>query len=449
MHGPPPDPARSSPESWPLLALAALTLAGLIACACDLALTWDGGAQFCYTLHNGSAYQYEARFFSAILWRPVIWIAHHSGNLALLRFVFGLPLCLAPAASAALAWWMVRRTAPALFSWALMGICVPSALAQVFVISESIFQLNVFCPVFVGLLVPLDWPRRLALAGLLVSQFSHPQGLLLLAGAAGALWILARHAAAPDARRHRTRALLATALAALCLLRLSLHSDPEAARQANAFVVLAQFWQGLVGWPLAGWLCVVAAVGLLATGRSARLAAALLALATAAWLWWAADPHHWAKALDGRRFVVALAAPFFYGAWRSMRRGPRGWPAATHLPRCALALALLFFATHTLHAVTWRALLHRLVADLQADSRTVIPLEELTWIRGTPLDHWALGSQVIALLGGQKLVLDAAARAALREDPPRVQIGYGAFVGPAPGPLGYFDFRAALQPTPP
>jgi hypothetical protein len=439
------DRARMTTRTLPLVSIAALTLAGLIACFCDLALTWDGGAQFCYTLSGGRPYVYGARFFSAIVWQPVIWLAHFTDDLALLRSCYGLPLCLAPAAGAALSWWMIRRTASALYPWAVLGICVPSALAQVFVINESIFQQNLFWPVFLGLLVPLNWPRRVVLAALLVFQFSHPQGLILLAGTAAGLWLLAREKESPDASRHHTRALAVTALAALCLLRIVLVADPEAARQADIGMVFVLFWQALAGWPLVGWLCVVSAVGLLAAERSARVAAALVVLAAAAWLWWASDPQHWVKALDGRRFVVALGAPFFYGAWRSAFTGTRRRPIAPHLPLCALTLALVFLATHAVQAFTWQALMNRLLATLEADPRAIIPREELTWIRGTPLDHWALGSQVIAKLGGQKLVLDAAARAAIEEKPPRVQIGYDAWVAPAPGPLGYFDFRPALK----
>ena len=67
-----------------------------------------------------------------------------------------------------------------------------------------------------------------------------------------------------------------------------------------------------------------------------------------------------------------------------------------------------------------------------------------TWLRGTPAEHWGLGSQVIAKLGGRKLVLDAAGRAALERDPPLVKIGYDAWVPPEPGVLGWFDFREAI-----
>ena len=87
-----------------------------------------------------------------------------------------------------------------------MGICAASLPVQVFVINESIFQFNVFWPVFLGLLVPLNFARWLVIAMLLVFQFSHPQGLLLLAGATCAL------AALRDDPMYRHRAIFMAAL---------------------------------------------------------------------------------------------------------------------------------------------------------------------------------------------------------------------------------------------
>lgn len=433
-------------KTLPLVTIVALTLAGLFASACDLALIWDGGAQFCYTLFHGKPYAYGARFFSAILGLPVIWAAHLTDELWVLRLLYGLPLCLAPAASAALSWWMVSKTRPALYPWAVLGICVPSVVTQVFVINESIFQQNVFWPVFVGLLVPLDWPRRVVLAGLLIFPFSHPQGLVLLAGAAGILWLLAWRGPAPEAARHRTRALVMTGLAALCLLRVVLLPDAEATRQANLGMLFVLFSQGLAGWPLLGCACVVAAAWMLALKRRPVVfAAGLVAIAGAVWLWWAAEPHRWAKALDARRFVVLLAAPFFMGAWRALIADPWQLYSTPHLHRCAVAVSLILLGTLTLQANGWRALMDRLLAEIESNPREVIRAEDFEWARGTPLDHWALGSQVIARLGGRKLVLDAKGRAAFFQDPPQVMLGYDAPVELKPGAIGWFDFRETVR----
>lgn len=413
-----------------ILGIVALTIAGALACAWDLALIWDGGAQFCYTLFHGCGYAYAARFFSAILWQPVIWAAHFTNDLATLRALYGLPLCLAPAVSAALSWWMVAGSRPALFPWALMGICAASAPVQVFVINESIFQLNVFWPVFLGLLVPLNPARWVVIGALLLFQFSHPQGLLLLSGAAASLALLR------DDPMYRRRAILLAALAVLCLARVIAFPDPEAAQQASAGKAWALFQQGVLGWPLAGVICIVTA----AWTRSERLAKWMLWLAAAIWLWWAIEPGRWVKAMDARRFVLLFAAPFFFGAWRSLRV-----TASPEMPRRAFYVALIFATTLTLQANGWRELMLRVLVQVETDPRSVIPAEDFAWAKGGPADHWGLGSQVIAKLGGRKLVLRENAREALRRDPPKVEIGYDAWVPPEPGVIGWFDFRSALR----
>ena len=410
-----------------IVAIAALALAGGLACVWDLALIWDGGAQFCYTLFHGRGYGYAARFSSAILWHPVIWAAPFTNDLAILRALYGLPLCLTPAVSAGLSWWMVSRSRPALFPWALAGICAASAPVQVFMINESIFQLNVFWPVFLGLLVPLNPARWFAITVLLVFQFSHPQGLLLLAGATAALATL---------REHRRRAIFMAALTLLCLLRVLLFPDAEAAQQASVGTAWALFRQGVLGWPLTGWLCVVGAVW----ARSDRAAKWLLWSAAVVWIWWAVEPARWAKAMDARRFAIVFAAPFFYGAWQSPRV-----PAGPQMPRRALSVALLFATTLILQANGWRGLMARVITQVEADPRRVIPSEDFAWTRGGPADHWGLGPQVIAKLGGRKLVLGEKAREAVHRDPPLVELGYDAWVSPEPGVLGWFDFRDTLR----
>ena len=146
------------------------------------------------------------------------------------------------------------------------------------------------------------------------------------------------------------------------------------------------------------------------------------------------------KAMDARRFVILFAAPFFFGAWRAMRV-----PASPKMPRRALCVALIFACMLSLQANGWRGLMSRVIAQVEADPRTVIPMEDFAWTHGGPADHWGLGPQVTANLGGRKLVLGEKARAALRETPPRVELGYDAWVSPEPGVIGWFDFREALQ----
>lgn len=433
-------------ESWDVtLAVALLAVAGVWACVCDLALVWDGGAHFCYTLVNGEAYMYAARFFSAVLWQPVVWAAHVTRDLAVLRFLFGLPLCVAPAVAAALSWWMVRHERPALFPWALLGICAAAAPAQVFMINESTFQQTMFWPALLGLLVPLDRKRGAVVVLLLTLEFSHPQGLLLLAIATLMVWRLGAMSPSPETGMWRRRVPFLIGATLLCFLRVVMFRDPYAAQEANVIQVVVLFWQGIVGWPLLGWMCLVLAVWWSARAEAGwgRVAiSGAVVLAALCWWYWAADPQRWWKALDARRFVVPLAAPFYFGAWRAVAANAVDSPS---LRRVALASAVIFAGVLGLQATGWRSELDAVLARVERDPRTVIPTEDFADLERTPLGHWGLGSQVIAKLGGRKLVLDSRGRAALFHEPPWVVVGYDAPVVAEPGPLGWFEFRETVR----
>src|SRR6476646_6332937 len=132
-----------------------LAAAGIYACWCGAALTWDGAYQFCWGLLKQRPYVYGARFHSWIVWLPFIGVSRVTHSLALLRVVFGLPFALAPAAGLILSWWVVRRDAPHLIVWALFGIAIAPLPGQIFIINDSIFQQHLFWPVFLGLFVEL------------------------------------------------------------------------------------------------------------------------------------------------------------------------------------------------------------------------------------------------------------------------------------------------------
>jgi len=431
------------PTRWSLFLILLLAATGLYACVCDLALIWDGGAHFCYTLVNGEAYAYQGRFFSAILWQPVVWAAGAHQELSVLRFLFGFPLCLAPAIGLALSCWM-GRSRPELLLWALPGICVSAIPSQVFMINESTFQQTLFWPVMLGLLVPLTIPRRIMMALLLVFQFSHPQGLLLMAVAALLLWLLGRNPRLADSEMYRRRVKYMVGLCVLCLMKIVLTPDPYAVQEAGIWPVLALFYQGLLGWPLLGWLCLVGAFGLSLRNREGdtRRVLILVLLAGVVLIYWAVDPTRWVKALDARRFALPLALPFYVGLWFTIRKPARPAPC---LRNVAFVSVILFCVVLTIQSARWNRQLGKVLWQVEADPRSVLPVEEFTALQGTPLDHWGLGPQIIARLGGRKLLLDENGRNALMSDPPQVTVGYDALVSPEPGPLGWFDFHDVVR----
>src|SRR5436305_7692358 len=98
-----------------------LAAAGVYTCWCDTPMIWDGAYQFCLTLISDHPYSYLTRFHSFLLWIPVWLLSHVTSNLTVLKMAYGLPFTLAPAASVLLSWWVVRRRAPHLIVWAILG----------------------------------------------------------------------------------------------------------------------------------------------------------------------------------------------------------------------------------------------------------------------------------------------------------------------------------------
>lgn len=432
------------PARWSIFLIALLAGSGLYACVCDLALIWDGGAQFCYTLSDGAPYAYFGRFFSVIIWQPVIWATHFTDNLAVLRFLYGLPLCIAPAVSAVLCFWIAGRSRPDLLLWALPGICISAIPTQVFIINESTFQQTLFWPVMLGFLVPLTISRRIVMGALLVFQFSHPQGLVLMVGATVLLWGLGMKSSLPDAAMFRRRAKWMLGLSVLCLAKVVLTPDPYAVQEAGIWPVWVLFKQGLQGWQLVGWFCFVGATCLAMQDNKGfrRWILRLVVFAMAVWIYWAADSSQWTKALDARRFALPLALPFYFGLWWMMSKGER---AGSHLSHLAAASVVIFSAVISIQATAWRRQYAKVITSVEYDPRSILPSEDFTELRDSIMDHWGLGAQVIARSGGRKLVLDEAGRKALLEVPPRVTLGINKLAPIQPGATGWFDFSEAVK----
>lgn len=166
------------------------------------------------------------------------------------------------------------------------------------------------------------------------------------------------------------------------------------------------------------------------------------ALAAAVWIFWAIDPLRWTKALDARRFALPLALPFYFGLWWTMKNGV---PRRLHFRNVAFTSVLIFAAVLTIQSSVWKREFTKVLTRVENDPRSVLPVEDFADLRGTPLDHWGLGPQIIARFGGRKLILNAKSRAVILENPPRVEVGYDALVAETPGPLGWFEFREAVR----
>ena len=295
---------------------AVMTLVAGYLCWSGAPLIWDGSYQMCLTLMYDRPYSYLGRFHSALLWQPTVWVSHFTDNLRVLTFIYGLPFCMAPVVGLLASWAVVRRESPGLMLWSAMGILAGPLPGQIFIINDSILQMHLFWPVFVGMLVRLSRWQIALLAGLAVFQFSHPMGIATFFGAAMAAGIMAW--ADHDGRWiHLLKAGIMLALSLAAALKLGIWPDTYAAQEAGWHEALSRWHNGVAGWPIRGMVMVWIAAGLLLAGRITGrsllgwIGLASLLIGAGIWIYWAADLHRWAFAIDYRRWLLPLSMPFF------------------------------------------------------------------------------------------------------------------------------------------
>ena len=446
---------------------AILAIAGIFTCWCDTPMIWDGSYQFSFSLIRQQPYFYLTRFHSYILWTPMIWLSHLTRNLTALKMAYGLPFTLAPAFSVLASWWIVRKRAPWLVLWAVFGAAAAPLPGQIFIINDSIFQQHMFWPVFLGLLIELEWPQMIALAVLVVFQFSHQIGLVLLSGGAGAAALMAVRD-----RKVRNEFLVKAAitfvLACVALWKIFHFPDSYAQREFT-WEAAHNAWQwGVAGFPLWGlefmWgagLCLLLCRWFPGrwNERFAVIMLAALCIIGAAIIWtiWASNVHRWTTAANYRRWVVPLTIPFYLMAFVDQFIG--AGEKRTLLPRAKPPIALGYFVAAvfavvlSIQSIQWIKMTRRLMADVEACPKAIVPWSTISWTQDTAMFHWGTASYVFVLEGQtpRHMVLDPLPEDSqkqldmLQADPPAIPLSSFTPIDPAPGPAGWFDFRPMLQ----
>lgn len=465
---------RASTAPWSRLAWGAaaiLAITGVFTAWCDTPMIWDGAYQFAFSLIEQKPYFYLTRFHSYILWSPMVWLSHVTANLTVLKMAYGLPFTLAPAFSVIVSWWVVRRRAPHLILWAIFGAAAAPLPGQIFIINDSIFQQHMFWPVFLGLLVPLEWPQIIALSLLVVFQFAHQIGFVLLMGGAGAAALLALRDVA-HRRELLIKAAIAFVLAIVALWKIFHFPDSYAQREFTWEAAHNAWTWGVAGWPLRGLELMWAAAGLALLARivggkqSGRFSkeiwiVSILCVIAGMVLWtiWASSIHRWTTAANYRRWVVPLTVPFYLLAFLDqLLRVPA--PSANNrvVGRSpVLVVGYLVAATFALvlsiQSVAWLGLTRHLLRDVERYPAAIVPWKAISWTQDTALYHWGTASYVFVLEGRtpKHLVLDPLPDdsekqlQALRANPPKVPLASFTPINPAPGPAGWFDFRPMIE----
>ncbi len=458
-----------------------LILTAGYACWCHAPLIWDGAYQLNATLIMQRPYTFLTRFHTFFLWWPTVWANRLTGNMMILQSVYGLPFLLAPVINVLLSWWMVRDKAPHLIIWSIFGLAAGSLPGQIFVINDSIFQQHLFWPIFLGMFVPLSIPKKIVLGVLICFQFCHQLGTLLFLGAAVATFIVGM----VDTQNRRRMFIRSGVLFGLLILavakivitnHLPQFYDSYAAQEATWATAKQRWHDGVHGWPIVG-MAFMWIGGLLAyfqrraANRALHRRAILLGIFCAVsvgigatcWIYWAANGQLWWKALDFRRWVGPLTAPFFIlaalEAFDMARRRGISKPSTsddddddskTLRQPLALLLAANFALVLGSQCHVWDRLTRELMAEVNDYPGPVVPQSAIAPLaEHTPLDHWGIADFVVAIQGKEpkKVLLDPRSEANIYADPPVVphEDFYPDPHDPTPGPQGWFDFRPLLK----
>jgi hypothetical protein len=479
-----------------------VALTGLFACFTTLPLIWDGAYQFASTLQHGKPHVYtgawprvyQGRFHTWLLWWPVVWAGRLTDSPFVLQAIYGMPFLLAPAASLAACWWVVRRHAPGLMLWATFGVLIGPLPGQCFAINDTILLSHLLWPIFVAVFVPLTRPQVAVLTLFGLFQLAQPMGVFNCAGAAGAAALAAFAAAGPAAsgvRRRRlvVRAAVLLAVAGLGIWKVMAFPDSQAADEARPIELLKRWHNGVAGWPLGGLVLFWASAGLAAmaavrddqaggddpsarrsAARYGRAAVAFALLGGIVWAAWAVDERRWSLALDYRRYVLPLSFPFFLGATieglvfarrgAPLRRPADPGRAADGRAALPAVLAGTFALVLVVQSTLWLQMVRRLQHDVNnhrgANNRpaAVVPMSAVGWTYGTALYHWSATTVYLAVEGRTQrrvLAYDPSWAEPLTPkpgsaDPPRVKVvDWEAYPADPSATGGYYDFRPVVE----
>jgi len=404
----------------------ALTAIGLISAAlCGTALSWDGAAYLFNALDQQRPFTPNNRLINWPLHLPVILASHFTNSLTFLQVIFGMTYAAIPLLMLALCWWIVRDTARPLFIWAALGLGIGLLPGRINFVSEASLAVQFAWPLMLVIITGLRRKHLLIAVVMIVGLYvSHPLSLvfLLLAAAVAMLrgwrnlderrWLWAWSAA--------LLALTVTGAISFFLFRSSYE------RQQSSLGELGQtFASTLAGFPILGLgLAAIAALVLLATplvgGRGTALERLMLGVATLClfgttimFVLWAVDVSRWRLALLYSRWTVFVALVFLlpaiiegvsYGVVLRDRLAStwRGRARIVQVIAAASSIVLI------VQSFAWLNLNERLRDTVATSPWTCISAGTLSWLPGTPLDHWSLAQRVVLQQGRnpQQIMLD-------------------------------------------
>jgi hypothetical protein len=391
-----------SPDRWFAIILVLFLVPLVLAIFADAALTWDGAFYLFRTLDTGRPFIAHDRLIDAPLHWPVLWVNQVADSLSVLRATFGLVHVITPLASIALSWWVVRREAPSLIVWPIIGIGLATLPGQINFISEGIKAHQLIWPVLLAVLIGLP-ARTVPLAAMvsLVIMYLHPAAVPIFLAVAGAALVTA--SLSPKDRERLVPFALSLLFAAL--LRYGMIGGGYESGEMNLETMKRQWRNSATGLPgIALALTFLLAAAVLASSRLRRglpwlwtVPVALSALAGTTLTIWALDPSRWWDALEfrGPTNVISLAVAGVAFVDATVARLSRSTHLRT-LPdirrRTSLAIAITFAIVLSIQSILYGQVIDEMNAIMASSDQRCIELGTLPGMPESPLNLWSTPS---------------------------------------------------------
>jgi hypothetical protein len=394
--------AQQRADSWFLIVITIFAIPLIIAAASDAALTWDGAYYLFRTLDTGKPFIAHDRLIDAPIHWPVLWVNALTDSLTILRATFGVVHVVTPLVALAFSWWVVRKEAPALIIWPLLGIGLATLPGQLNFISEGIKAHHLMWPVLLAVLIGL--PARtipmVAMLSLLI-MYLHPAAVPILGAVAAVAFVMGT---LHPGNRERLYPL-AGCLAIASLLRYGMITGGYQTGEMNIETMKRQWLNSATGLPgISPILAFAAAIVLLgaallkSTPRLLQvMPMALVALAGAALAFWAAEPARWWDALEfrGPASIVSLTMAGFASLDGILATGMkrdrlhalpdiRRWTGQT--------IAVTFALVLSIQSITYGRVIDDMNVALAASEAQCLAVSDLPGMPESPLNHWATPS---------------------------------------------------------
>ncbi|MBV8275575.1 MAG: hypothetical protein JO170_10005 [Verrucomicrobia bacterium] len=426
------NPSRA--RVWLVLTFVLAALAYVVASFCLLVLTWDGAGYVFNTIQRGHPAIPNCRYSDYPLLAVVSLFSFIVNDSQWLACIYGLVLAVLPLGSLLLSFhFLSSPELKTLRVWPVLGILLSVLPGQGFLVAEAVPVAQVSWAVWAIVAADIS-SCSLVWLGVcnLFLFFLHPSAALVYAVTGGLF--LAKTWVATGQRRTRIRKVddglgnahsyvgQANAWLAAIFLGLAAARLWYALATANSYERGEEsLSQNYLAWrdalPSLWMLPLIYILGLAVLGdvtrRLPKKYTGWLAGLTLVWLLvygigWAADPKLWASTFSFRRFVLVGTLPLVVMGglhWRYNQAARTNDPSGRPDHRLgwimvgSAAVFLIVFATQSL---SWRQELSHFEADLRRCDKPVATIDDLPWIVGTPLHHWA-STQLSCVVQGKRV----------------------------------------------